>query len=49
MCVFFQMADPSEKFLQHENQRTRELEDMIDNHIESLKSTSNFAITKHKR
>ncbi|KAH3807970.1 centrosomal protein of 63 kDa-like isoform X2 [Dreissena polymorpha] len=39
----------SEKFLQEEQARTRQLENIIDNHIETLKSNSDFAIKKHKR
>lgn len=39
----------SEKFLVEEQARTRQLESIIDSHIESLKSNSESAIKKHKR
>ncbi|XP_060568245.1 centrosomal protein of 63 kDa-like isoform X7 [Ruditapes philippinarum] len=39
----------SEKFLVQEQERTRQLESIIDSHIESLKSNSETAIKKHKR
>ena len=44
----FQIPDvgesASEKFLIEEELRTKELEDMIDNHIEQLKSATDAAI-----
>ena len=39
----------SEKFLMEEQERARQLESIIDNHIEQLKSKSDEAIKKHKR
>ncbi|XP_052818658.1 centrosomal protein of 63 kDa-like isoform X4 [Mya arenaria] len=39
----------SEKFLNEEAARTRQLESIIDCHIQTLKSSSDMAIKKHKR